>query len=539
MRIRMIVAVTAAVLVTGATVVPAAAAGASAPVVTSVQVAGSGPGDPIRIDASGFTPGTAPTVVVAAKLDGATTPMPPAVVAADGRATLPADARSPAALVPGVYRLLLTDASGIQAPSPWFSIVAPRVLFPASLTPGAPRLLPQARLGLSGLASSPGTVRTVTIDGIEVPNRWYGDENAFADPDTTIAVPTSLGVGDHTVVFSQTGATPYSVSARVPVLAPTVSVPNPVAPRSRVWITVDRGGWQDEFTVRIVGTAHDVHTGTIAGGASTNVTASVDVDGLSVGPATVTVTSKHNGATASAAFVVDGASVTSPAGLLPGGRLVTADGRIQLVMRADGTLGYGFVGYAPTWSTRTQGHPGARLVVQSDGNVVIRAANGATLWTTGTQGIGPGARLALDSHDEIAVFTASGRQAWSTFLAGGAPLLPGLTANQYLFRGQALSANLTGVLRGAAYFTMQDDGNVVLRTPDHGVLWTSRTQGHPNSYLVLQGDGNLVLRGPDGRALWANGARGTGVRLVAQSDGNVVEYSSAGRALWATGTVIG
>jgi hypothetical protein len=52
-------------------------------------------------------------------------------------------------------------------------------------------------------------------------------------------------------------------------------------------------------------------------------------------------------------------------------------------MQADGNLVLTGPG-GPVWDTRTPGHPGARLVLQDDGNAVVYAVDGRPLWSTGT-----------------------------------------------------------------------------------------------------------------------------------------------------------
>jgi hypothetical protein len=59
------------------------------------------------------------------------------------------------------------------------------------------------------------------------------------------------------------------------------------------------------------------------------------------------------------------------------------------VMQGDGNFVSFAVGGEPSWHTNTWGHPGATLMVQNDGSVVIRDSAGAQLWSTGT-GTGTG-----------------------------------------------------------------------------------------------------------------------------------------------------
>ncbi|MFD0663070.1 hypothetical protein [Thermocatellispora tengchongensis] len=119
----------------------------------------------------------------------------------------------------------------------------------------------------------------------------------------------------------------------------------------------------------------------------------------------------------------------------------------------------------------------------------------------------------------------------------------------YQTGGGALWSSQT--LGGGAFAAMQDDGNLVLykgRTP----LWASNTDV-PGAYLAVQDDGNLVIY-KGGKVLWHRGARiGTlepgqrlktheyvrsangDYQLVMQDDGNLVLYR-AGKALWASWT---
>jgi hypothetical protein len=59
-----------------------------------------------------------------------------------------------------------------------------------------------------------------------------------------------------------------------------------------------------------------------------------------------------------------------------------------------------------------------------------------------------------------------------------------------------------------AWAIMQSDGNLVVYSDEDRPLWASGTQGHPGAYLVVQDDGNCVIYSRGGRALWnSNTAR--------------------------------
>lgn len=79
---------------------------------------------------------------------------------------------------------------------------------------------------------------------------------------------------------------------------------------------------------------------------------------------------------------------------------------------------------------------------------------------------------------------------------------------------------------------MQTDGNVVLYDGDDNPLWSSGTQGNPESYLVMQGDGNLVVY-TDGQPIWASGtAAPAGATLTVHDDGFITISAPDGTAMW-------
>lgn len=53
-----------------------------------------------------------------------------------------------------------------------------------------------------------------------------------------------------------------------------------------------------------------------------------------------------------------------------------------------------------------------------------------------------------------------------------------------------------------AYVSMQADGNLVVYSPSRKVLWASKTYGHPHAYLAIQRDGNVVIYDVNDRPIW-------------------------------------
>jgi hypothetical protein len=64
------------------------------------------------------------------------------------------------------------------------------------------------------------------------------------------------------------------------------------------------------------------------------------------------------------------------------------------------------------WHSGTGGHPGARAVMQADGNLVIYSPANAVLWASGTAGH-PGTRLVVQSDANVVLYDGS-RALWAT-----------------------------------------------------------------------------------------------------------------------------
>ncbi len=163
----------------------------------------------------------------------------------------------------------------------------------------------------------------------------------------------------------------------------------------------------------------------------------------------------------------------------------------KLIMQGDGNLVLYSNGKA-TFSSRTNGMPGATAVLQDDRNLVVYY-QGRAVWASGT------AMTNASSFYDTA----------QNYEAG------------YLEPGWFLqSANRRCKL------VMQGDGNLVLYT-SRGVVWASRTNGNPGASAVMQVDGNIVVYSSAGKVLWHSGTarnvRGANV-LSLQNDGNLVLY---------------
>lgn len=152
---------------------------------------------------------------------------------------------------------------------------------------------------------------------------------------------------------------------------------------------------------------------------------------------------------------------------------------------------------AETWTPSRAGTAAGSLTLQTDGNLVYRDTRGVALWVTGTRGAG--LRLTLQDDGNLVLRRPDGGAVWSTgttrvLLAGGETAGPGTRF--------VLDRSVVGL---AGVTTVQTDGNVVTRTEQGRVTWSTGTAGNAGARLVQQTDGNLVVRRADGRAVWQSG----------------------------------
>ncbi|MFF7637460.1 glycoside hydrolase domain-containing protein [Kitasatospora sp. NPDC008050] len=201
-------------------------------------------------------------------------------------------------------------------------------------------------------------------------------------------------------------------------------------------------------------------------------------------------------------------STASGAAMAPGQRLEAgqsiASSTMTLTMQSDGNLvayaKVGGTGPGPAmWSSKTSGNPGAYLVLQWDGNLVLDSAGGTQLWSSTTGG-NPKDSLTVQPDGNIVLYRANNSAAWAS---GTWQAPPTLTAGQSLSPGYWTQGQLTTLL-------MQADGNLVMyRKRDGAALWSSNTAGNAGAYVTTQADGNLVVykqggSSSAGGSLWAS-----------------------------------
>lgn len=200
-----------------------------------------------------------------------------------------------------------------------------------------------------------------------------------------------------------------------------------------------------------------------------------------------------------------------------GESLTSRNAAYRLILQTDGNLVLYRVGGAALWATDVFGED-HRAVMQTDGNFVVYAGSRA-VWSSTTAGY-PGSVLALQDDGNLVIYV-NGWAVWSKDRL----LYDTLHPNASMSNGQSrMSPNHEYRL------FMQSDGNLVLYRGDTAV-WATGTSGSGHR-LVMQGDGNLVLYRGAASVLWATGTEGNpGAYLRVQSDGNLVIYRD-GRPVW-------
>jgi len=155
------------------------------------------------------------------------------------------------------------------------------------------------------------------------------------------------------------------------------------------------------------------------------------------------------------------------------------------------------------WSSGTHNSAASKLILQSDGNLVLYTSSNTPVWSSGTS-----------MQDQTGLVNR---------------MLPrGLT----MYPGQSLTTPDRNYS-----LIYQTDGNIVLVSLRGTVLWSTNTYGSTLGSLGLQMDGNLVLQNKTGGVIWSSqtGNRGTS-DLILQQDGNLVLYHSSGQPTWASNT---
>lgn len=193
--------------------------------------------------------------------------------------------------------------------------------------------------------------------------------------------------------------------------------------------------------------------------------------------------------------------------------LSSPNAQYTLRMQSDGNLvEYG--NGSAVWSSHTSGNPGAYFTLQADDNAVVYSAAHKALWSSGTAKTGDTTgSLSIGSDGHVDIFSKPNVLRWQNTPSTNTltPVSP-LSVSQYLHIGNT-------------ELTFQSDGNLVDYVAGKAV-WSSRTNGHPDSYAVFQADGNFVVyevTAAAPKALWSTHTAGTKAnRITLAGNGQIL-----------------
>ena len=223
--------------------------------------------------------------------------------------------------------------------------------------------------------------------------------------------------------------------------------------------------------------------------------------------------------------------VYMPSRLCRSDQLVSPDGRFMLSMQTDGNL---VLYYVPenraVWQTGTNGQD---AVMQADGNFVVSAANGSSVWSSGTAG-NPGARLRLTDDGGFRILDAAEQRVlWDahtdicTVVPVGSPG-PALGGANTTLLPRRLCVNQYVPSPGDRFrLTQLPNGSLgIVQASDGAAIWNSDSPG-ANYKLEMRPDGNVALIRRDGNAVWTTGTNGqVGSHAVFNENGNFAVYSA-------------
>lgn len=193
---------------------------------------------------------------------------------------------------------------------------------------------------------------------------------------------------------------------------------------------------------------------------------------------------------------------------LRGGQSVSA-GEYRLIMQTDGNLVLYAAGGRVRWHSWTFGNPGARAVAQGDGNLVVYAASGRPLWNSGTHG-NAGARTVVQTDGNLVVYRKDNVPLWH--IGADSRIRTVDPAGLYAIRG------------GVAHAPCGDPGALAVAMATSGSLWHGGT-GWGGQIVAVGSDAPQLVRawqgspphvsvaGSSWSRMWAGAATGTDGRM--------------------------
>jgi hypothetical protein len=158
-------------------------------------------------------------------------------------------------------------------------------------------------------------------------------------------------------------------------------------------------------------------------------------------------------------------------------------------MGADGDLVIYDAAGSPAWETGTSGHPGADLALESNGELVIYGGF-TPLWTSGPANseLGPGeeleagwyldsmggtCRLVMKRDGDLVLFAADGAVLWSS-----------------------------GTTSPGAFAVMESDGELAVYSRSRRLLWEGCSAGSPGALLLVAERASLLVELASGPVRW-------------------------------------
>jgi hypothetical protein len=155
----------------------------------------------------------------------------------------------------------------------------------------------------------------------------------------------------------------------------------------------------------------------------------------------------------------------------------------------------------PPWASGSKGGPDSVLTMQDDGNAVI-TSDGKVIWETGTKQrpktnhIDAGESLGKDQ----CIMSTNDR--FKFVMQGDGNLVLYDTKEG----SKCIWASGSHVYSGSAKATLQADGNLVVSSGKDrgrwGPEWQSNSKGEDSPALTVQDDGNVVIKTSDGKQIW-------------------------------------
>ncbi len=221
---------------------------------------------------------------------------------------------------------------------------------------------------------------------------------------------------------------------------------------------------------------------------------------------------------------VDGGS-PAVLGLTSGAMRTSMRGAARVVMQSDGNLVVTRADGSTAFSSKTN-VPGSTLAVVAEGGIMVLDPKGRPIWTAGVQA--PGGLLRIQDDANLVLYSAEGRPLWDSMGALGNKGVSYAATDLVWQLGPGSS---TRSARGTHTVSMSTGGELEIRKADGTRIWGNKGPV-PGSELNQQPDGNAVVRDPAGEVLWTTATYAPWGFLRIQDDGNLVLYSAGRQPLW-------